>query len=231
MNRASHIERTYIKNPLFKIAAVALPCLLGLQGCHISQYVVGTTVTCPTTGPPCTVALNSAITIVPNVVAQTVGIDDLGSTSDGSYTVSASVPSSIFSADPNGFPTTTLTVTTDTGYSSSIILNLTPVAAAISPVNSGDVVFSYNLPSTPEFNAWIQQVAASTTSTMTLTTSAGLPLLITGAAGTYKINTVLTSNSVGTFPTGSMQLVRSTPPKGKPCSMGGICQPLQGPGE
>jgi hypothetical protein len=207
-----------------------LPCLFAIQGCHVSQFTSSTTVTCAVSGPTegaCSIAVTEAITVVPKVVAQTVGASDLASTADGSYTISASAPSSLFSANTSVASTTTITATTDTGYSSTITVSLTPTSPAIAPVNEGDAVFSYNLPNTPAFNSWVQTVAANTNASMTLTSSAALPLQITAAPGSFTVTTVLTSNDTGSVNTGNVQFVRSAPPM-KSCGNGGLCPVLPG---
>ncbi len=211
-----------MKKPISKFALIPLLTLFCLQGCHVSQVAISTQVSCPTGGSSagnCTVTVGATTTIVPNAVADTVGSDDLRSTTDGSYIVSASVPGSAFIADPNSTPTTTISVVTDTGYSSSITLSLTQVAPAISPINGGDVVYSYNLTDTPELDAWIQQVSANTISTMTLTNSSGLPVQFVGDPGDYTFTTVLTSNSTGTTAPSSVQVTYETP-SGSGCGTG-----------
>lgn len=141
---------------------------------------------------------------------QSAGTADLSSTSDGSYVLSASVPGSIYIADTSQTATTTIHVTTDNGFSSSITVPLVPVAPAISPVNSGDTVYSYNLPSSASFNSWVQQVAANTTSTMSINSSAALPFQAASATGTFTFTSVLTSNTTGNYQVGSLSITRSS---------------------
>jgi hypothetical protein len=191
-------ERT--KNSFIKLAAFLWPALFPLGGCHISQTTLNTTTTCTVDGPNqgvCTVAVGGSITIAPNATGLIAEPNDLFTIQDGSYVLSLSAPSSVFSSNTDGSPTTTLSVTTDTGYSSSITLPLNPVAPAVSPVNAGDAVFSFGLPDTTTFDNWMQNVAVHTVSTMTLSISGALPLQANNTSGSVTISTVLTSNSTG----------------------------------
>ena len=209
-----------------------LPCMFAVQGCHVSQYTATFTETCALPGSSssgCTETAGGTATFVPKVIAQTVYPSDLVSTNDGSYTISISAPSNTYSLNSGATPETTLTATTDTGYSSSITLLLTPVSAVISPVNHGDAVFSFNLPNTPAVNTWVQTVSANTNTSLTLTTSASLPLTMVAGSGTVTASAVLTSNYTGTFNAGSTVIVRNAPPsKGGNCGSGGICPVLPG---
>lgn len=202
-----------------RLAAFALPACFWLSGCHVSQTTVTTQAACPVAGPTqgaCTVTVGTTVTIVPNAVTHTVGVSDLSTVEDGSYVISVSAPSS-FTATTSSTPTTTLSVETDQGYTSSITLGLTQVAAAIAPVNSGDAVYSFNLKNSAALESRVQKVAAKTTSTMTLTSTGGLPIQSNGSGGAFTFTTVLTSNSTGNVNGGDATLnLTAVPPPSKP---------------
>jgi hypothetical protein len=207
------------------MAVAALPSLVLFTGCHVSGGSVTSTTSCAVSGTNaggCTVTAGGTVTFAPNAQVATAEIDDLQTISDGSYAVSVSAPTA-FTSISNGGATTLLSVTTDTGYSSSINLALTAVAAKINPVNQGDVVSSFNLPTSSALSSWIQTVAAHTNTTMKINNSAGLPFQMAAGSGTYTITTVLTSNAVGTYGLSTLSLTRGGGDK-NPCKPGMNCE-------
>jgi hypothetical protein len=216
-----------MRTPIIRACLLVLPLMLSLQGCHVSGGSITGSTTCTDNGPNagiCTSTLGGTINFQPSSTLASAGTDDLATMADGSYTLSVSAPGAIYTPAPNATPTATITVTTDTGYTSSIGVVLSPVAPAIAAVNAGDAVYSYNLPSTPDFAAWIQQVSANTNSTMSISSSAGIPLQAAPGSGVVTMTTVLTSNAVGTYNVGNFTTRRFSSNKGNPpCQPGMVC--------
>lgn len=221
----------HISNLTKPTALLCLLCLPTMQGCHVSGGSVSTSVSVNDQTGAVTTTVTGTLNIAPDMVYSGLAVADLNDIPSSGYVVSLSVPSGSFIPDPNGTPTTTLTATTDTGYSSSITVALQPTSPAVSPINSGDVVYSYSLPNTTEVNDWIQQVALNTSSTTTLSSSAGLPIVAVGNPGNYNLNVEITSAQVGSIDLGTSNI--SVQPSDPPpsCDPGENCvtQPAPGP--
>ncbi len=151
----------------------------------------------------------------PNVVVSNLDPADAQSIGDGSNVISVSVPASAFSVAAGQTATTVLSATTDTGYSSAISVPLVAVASAVSPAQAGDAVYSFSLPASSEVSSWLQNVVANTSSTMTLQSSAPIPLSATAVPSSFTETAVLSSNSVGEYTIGSITVVR---PPTSPCT-------------
>jgi hypothetical protein len=198
------------------IALSSILCLLPLQGCTVSGELSAST-TCDSGTGDCKVTAGGKIDLSSKAVAKDIAPSDLVSVGSGNYVLSASVPSN-FVPDTNGNPITTITVTTDTGYISTISLQLVPTSPAIAPVNPGDSVYSYALPNNAAFNAWMADVAANTNVGMSLTSASGLPLVDQGGSpGSYTLSTVLTSTPTGTVDGGSVGVTIGDPSGPPPC--------------
>lgn len=199
-----------------------LPFLLALDGCKGTWTTTasGSCTNAPT-GQSCTVG--GQVSYSTKSINSGAEAHDLQTVTDGSYTISASVPSGSVTPDPNGSGVTTITATTDQGYTSSIVVALTPVAAAISPVNDGDVVYSYNLPASDTLNNWVQQVAANTTSSVSIESSAGLPFVFGTTPGSVTMTSVVTSNAVGTVNAGNVIIQVQSSKQIGGCKPGTVC--------
>lgn len=213
-----------------KYLIVLTPGFLGLQGCHVGSVSFTGSAACTVNGPnagDCTVTAGGVVNILPGAKAQYVSANDMAATTDGSYVLSVSAPSTQFTTSAGDVAVTTITANTDTGYSSTITLPLTPVNPVVSPANSGDAVYSYNLPSSPQLAAWTQQVTANTSASMDITSTATVPLRSTGTAGSPTLTSTVTSNSIGTVNAGNINFTTMTsgPIKGVPCGQpGGLCK-------
>jgi hypothetical protein len=198
------------------IALSSILCLLPLHGCTESAEINAST-SCSTGTGDCTINAGVKIELSSKAVGNNLASADLISVGSGNYVLSASVPSN-FVPDTSGNPITTITVTTDTGYTSTISLQLVPTSPAIAPVNPGDSVYSYALPNNAEFNAWMANVAANTNVGMSLTSASGLPLVDQGGSpGSYTLSTVLTSAPTGTIDGGSVGVTIDDPSGPPPC--------------
>jgi hypothetical protein len=215
-----------------KLAALlCLLCLPTIQGCHVSGGSVSTSVSVNDQTGAVTTTVSGTLNIAPDMTYSGLAVADLSDIPSSGYVVSLSVPSGSFVPDQNNTPTTTLTATTDTGYTSSITVVLQPTSPAINPINSGDIVYSYSLPNTSQVNDWIQQVALNTSSTTTLSSSAGLPVVAVGNPGTYNIAVEITSAQVGSVELGASNISIQSPTPPPSCDPGENCvtQPAPGP--
>lgn len=131
-----------------------------------------------------------------------------------SFTIIANAPSDAFTVDPNSPPQTTLTATTDTGYTSSVTVTLQQVASTTAPVSSGDEVYTWTVPNTTALSNWAQAVASHTTNSMQLTSSSEFPLVST-KAGTYTLAVQINSNATGVMNEGSTSV--TVPPTNMSC--------------
>ncbi len=130
---------------------------------------------------------------------------DFEQNSPTSFTIIANAPSGAFALDPNSPAQSTLTATTDTGYTSSVTVTLQQVTSTTVPVSNGDTVYTWSVPSTTALANWQQAVASHTTNSMQVTISSGLPLLST-ASGTYTIPVQINSNATGVMDEGSTSI-------------------------
>jgi hypothetical protein len=196
-------------------ALFLLHCLFFAQGCHVSQVSLQANGSYSSNGT-WTAGGNVGIVFVGHSVASNVAQSDVSQLPSAGFVVSASLPSSAFSPNPSAQAVTTLTATTDTGYTSSIQVVLQPTAAAINPINAGDAVYSYALSDTPELEAWVATVAANSSSSVTITNDGNLPFV--GTAGDYSIGLQITS--VVTDPSSVVTVSYSeAPPDDSPCPL------------
>jgi hypothetical protein len=210
-----------MKKPFLKFAvvsAVVFASTLGFSGCYkVKSIEFGVETDCPLDASSirdCTGKGTIKAVLEPKKNVAELTIADLSTVEDGSYTLSLSAPSSMFSASTSASSTTTISVTTDTGYTSSITLPLTSVSSAISPVNSGDEVFSFNISNTSTLDAWVQNIAANTTSSISLTNTANF-LLQPIAAGSATVTAVVTSNATGPVNVGDATVILVNPSSNK----------------
>jgi hypothetical protein len=215
VKKYAHEEPYACKSLMHVRAFLLLPRLFFTQGCHVSQVAVSGTGSVSSNGTWSAGGTVSAV-FVPHSVASNIAQSDLSQFPAAGFVVSASVPSSAFSSDSSSQAVTTLTATTDTGYTSSIQVVLQSTAAAINPINAGDAVYSYVLPDTPQLEAWSATVAANTNSSASITSDGNLPF--TGTGGTYTIGLQITStvtdpSQVATVP------YSEAPPDDNPCPL------------
>ena len=190
-----------MRNAFYRFTGVSL--LLLLNGCHVESYQVSSSVSVSSTGTVTTTVGVSA-TIKPNAVMSNVEASDVAALPSTGFVVSASLPSSNFTPDGSNIPTTTITAVTDTGFTSSITVQLQPTNPVIGPINTGDAVYSYAVPSTSALNSWAQEVSQNTASSATITSTGGLPFISAQNPGTYPV-TVEVSNTQTSPTTSSTQ--------------------------
>lgn len=122
---------------------------------------------------------------------------------NSNYAIIVTVPSNELTLNPSAIPQATLTATTDTGYSSSILVNLKPAGSAPSTLVSGDTDYTFDITTTPALIAWVDSVNLNTIETSTIVTAASTIFDPTGIPGTYTVYTQVTSTQIGTIPGGS----------------------------
>ncbi len=206
------------------LASLLTPFLCLMQGCHAALELSANgsyTFSGPGAGNA-TAGGGVAVNFYPNVMISNLDPTDAQSIADGSNVLSLTVPASGFSSAAGQTATTMLSAATDTGYSSAISLPLSAAAPATSPAQAGDAVYSFNLPASSALSSWLQNVVANTNSTMTLQSSASLPLSVTASLSSFTATSILTSNSVGKYTVLTMTVVR---PSTTPCT-GHVC-PVQ----
>ena len=148
--------------PLLSLALGLL--LFGPIGCVVSG---GVQVDCASAGHGWSCGASGIVRISPNIATF----------QGGTSPSSVSAYRLIFNVDPSWTVNTaspsqaTVAATTDTGYTSSITVTLTPTTSTTAPVVSGDSVYTFNLPNTSAFETWAAAVAANTSSALTLTSS------------------------------------------------------------
>lgn len=184
--------------------------LLALTGCTRS---VKASVSANSNGVV-TGTVSMSWTVKSQIAVANVSPSDLGQNPATSFAIIVNAPSDAFAVNPNSPAQTTLTATTDTGYTSSVTVTLQQVASSTAPVSSGDAVYTWSVPNTAALNAWEQDVAAHTTSTMQVTSSSGLPLMTT-KSGTYTIPVQINNNSTGVMNEGSTSI--TVPPTNMSC--------------
>ena len=139
------------------------------------------------------------------------------------YAVIIHVPSGEFSADSSSQPQATLTATTDTGYTSSIVVNLTPTGSASSTLYSGYTAYTFAVQSSSQLTAWVNSVNSHTSSTSTITATSTGSFLGAGDPGEYTVYAQLTSSQTGAISPASA--VVNVAPGSDPA-----CNPGSGPG-
>lgn len=115
------------------------------------------------------------------------------------YEVIVHVPNGEFSPTPSAQPQATLTGTTDTGYTSSIVVNLTSVGSAPSTLYSGYTAYTFAVQQSSQLTAWANSISSNTNSTSTIAAVTNLPFNDAGDSGEYTVYAQLTSSQTGTL--------------------------------
>lgn len=174
-------------------------------------------------GKPCQTSGTGSvmITIKNNMVVSGLDPSTLASLSPSDFTTITSLDASNFSPNTSSPAQATLTASTDTGYSSSITVNLQQVASSTPPVNTGDAVHTYAVSDANlgQVTAWLQQVSNNTSSAAQITSVASLPMNSAGNPGTYTLSGQANSNSTGLVSVGSATM--TVAPPSNDCGIGG----------
>ncbi len=187
-------KRTLVKT----LAVLLLPLALPLGGCKVSGGEINGSESCGPTGCTTTIGgkvnFNSVTGVTPT---------DLTTALTSGYQIIVTVPSNELKLDPTAIPQATLDATTDTGYSSSILVNLTPVGSAPSTLVSGDTDYTFTVPTTAALTAWVDSVNLNTNETSDIVASTTTVFDNAGVAGTYTAYVQITSLQTGTMPVGN----------------------------
>ncbi len=181
-------------------AAVALFSLTAL--------LVATTTGCSVSGS-CTVsggsgtATSGSCTIRVSTNATGVTAMDFANAPSSGYSVIVNVPASNFTYDANSTTQTTLTATTDTGYTSSVVVDMQQVASTTAPVADGYAVYAFAAPNTASLQNWVQSVSQHTNQTVTVSSDTLAGFQDLGAAGNYTFYVSISSTQTGTVSVGS----------------------------
>lgn len=128
-----------------------------------------------------------------------------------------------------------LTGTTDTGYTSTITVMLQPTTPSSGPVNAGDVVYAWAIPSSADMTTWEQQLGANATSGVNVVAKIATPFTGSGTSGNFPISFLVTTSNNPTTIIASTTVIAS----GGLGGGGGKCpnrpgcpvQPLDPPGQ
>lgn len=200
-------------NPLNRRYLAPFACVLALFTLTGCTHTVKASVSANSKGVV-TGTVSWSWTVQSQISVADVSPSDLQQNPPTSFTIIVNAPSDAFAVNSNSPAQTTLTATTDTGYTSSITVTLQQVASSTAPVSNGDAVYTWSVPNTTALTNWAQAVASHTTNSMQLTSAAGLPLVST-KAGTYTIPVQINSNATGVMDEGSTSI--TMPPTNMSC--------------
>lgn len=216
-------------NKIKVAAAVLLSAIPLLQGCKVSASG-NASVTCGG-GKPCTVTTGGGITVSNQAVGiqinnQATGLtpDMLTAAPNSNYSVIVHVPSNAISYNESSNPQATLQATTDTGYASNVVVDLTPTGSSPSSLYNGYTAYSFAIQPSAALTNWINSVNSHTTSTSDITTVSSAAFTQTGAEGNYTIYAQFSSTQTGTVDSGSATYYYSGGGKViNPCKPGMVC--------
>jgi len=186
--------------PNTKAIAVALLALaLPAIGCKVSETTTVTT-SCGG-GKSCTYGGTVSIT----VGNQSVGVAqaDLSDALASGYSVVLHVPTDEFLYNSSSQPQATLTATTDQGYTSSIVVDLTLAGSAPSSLYSGYTAYTFSVQPSAQLTNWVNTVNSHMTSGATVATASTAIFAPQGDAGSYSIYAYINSTQTGTISNGS----------------------------
>ena len=175
----------------------------------------------------CTYSVSGGNGPSPTKPAPQLALSDFEASPATSFTLIASAPASNFIVNRNQPAQSTITATTDTGYTASVTVDLQQVTSTTLPVNPGDAVYTWSVVNSPQLEAWTQNIEANTISTLQISGSSGLPLLPLGNPGLYTISGQINSNATGLLGIGSSAI--GLAPSGPKCGSNCPVQPDQPP--
>lgn len=169
-------------------------------------------------GKQCTVTVSTTWTWPGRAPVQQVAPADLAAAVNAGYEVILTVPPNELTPDTSSVAQATLNATTDTGYTSSILVNLTPTGSAPSTLVSGDTDYTYSVPASNALTNWVNTVNQNTNETSSIDASTSTVFTAGGIAGTYTVYVQVTSQQTGTMPAGNATFTDvGTPTKPIPC--------------
>lgn len=153
-------------------------------------------------GKPCTVGGTVGISISNNLVGVTSPLLTSALTSS-TYSVIVHVPSSELSLSGNSIPQATLSATTDSGYTSSVVVDLQPEGSAPSTLVSGYTAYTFSVPQTTTLTNWVDGVNSHTVSSSNIASASSTVFLPAGQEGSYTVYPQVSSSQIGTLSVGS----------------------------
>lgn len=169
--------------------AVLAFAVLTTTGCEVTESA-SMTVSCGPAG--CTYAGTGSISIKQNVNA--IPASNLSAAVSSGYITTIHVPTNELTPVSNGVTQATLQATTDTGYTSSIVVDLQPAGSAPSTLYSGYTAYTFSVPSSTALTNWVAAVNAHTTSTSNVTSTTNSTFTVGGITGTYSVYAQVTSS-------------------------------------
>lgn len=136
-------------------------------------------------------------------VVQAVGKDYILAAPHSGYTVIYTLPTNAFSLSTTSTAEATLTATSDSGYTSSTVVTLTPVSATSA---SGYTSYAFSVPDSTALETWVEQVSSNTISTLTFTADTAAFFTPKKTSGTYPASIKISSNQTGIVDEGSTYL-------------------------
>jgi hypothetical protein len=119
------------------------------------------------------------------------------------YTLIWNVPSSDFTLNTQSPVQAMLTATTDTNYTSSITVTMSPAKSTTAPVAAGYSVYTFSLENSTALSNWVSQVSSNTRSSATFSFSSSALFNLLANAGTYTVYLQVNSSQAGVTEAGS----------------------------
>jgi hypothetical protein len=185
-----------------------------LTGCTSSDlypdsYKAGCSVTTGGGKPNSTTCAAEAIW-KPGGGAGAMALAELTNAVNAGYTIIITAPSNELALDPNNPAQATLTATTDTGYTASILVNMTFVSSAPSTLVSGDTDYTFSLPASDALANWVNTVNLNTSKTATVGASSSTTFILSGIPGTYTVYLQIASPQIGKVAIGESTFTDTT---------------------
>lgn len=121
----------------------------------------------------------------------------------------------------------TLSATTDTGYTSSITVDLQSTTSTTQPIAAGDTVYTFLLPNTAQVTDWAATVTTNSNSSININSSIISGLNLLGNPGSYSVTVQQVTEGTGLTTVGSLGVTDPGPvgsggtcPPNKPCPVG-----------
>lgn len=176
------------------LAVLLLPLALPMGGCDGSWSTTGSySYNTQTGASTITISETYKTNAAPAALSSALG---------AGYTITFAVPTAELTSSSSPVQTT-LTGTTDTGYTASITETITPAGSAPDSTYSGYTDYSYTVPPSQSLTNWVNAVNLNTANSATIVTATNGVFTPAGIAGNYSVYITVTSTQSGTVPVGS----------------------------
>jgi hypothetical protein len=175
---------------LTKLCPLLIILALSLGGCHVdsTEYSLQGTATCGG-GKGCSGSVTGGV----KVIVKNLAPVNLSTASSAGYAVVISVPSSELTLSSTGTAQTTLTATTDTGYTSSIVVDMAPAGSATSTSLDGYTAYTFNVLPSDALTKWVNTINSNTTDSSTIVSANSAAFTSAGQEGTYTVYAQISS--------------------------------------